>query len=260
MQTTVRRVAALNDIHGNLPALEAVLDEVERANPDLIVVGGDVAGGPMPAETLDRLIQLDREIAFVRGNGERELVRAFDRPRRDDDEPGKGRRQHRLRWTASKLTQRHRDFLAGFTDPIVIAVEGLGPVLFCHGSPRSEDEIITAVSSEERLRGILDGVEQQVIVCGHTHHQFDRRVAGRRVINAGSVGMPYEGTTGLAYWALLGPEVELRQTGYDFAAALQAIRSTGYPNREGLIADFERPPTAQEVAEYFESVALGQSV
>jgi predicted phosphodiesterase len=259
--STAKRVAALNDIHGNLPALEAVLCEVDEVAPDLIVIGGDVAMGPMPGETLDRLSQLDRRVpfgcAFVQGNADRELVRAFDGANDGGSELADDVRR-RLAWAARRLSRQQRDLLASFRPTFTVTIDGPGPVLFCHGSPRSDEEIITAVTSAERLRTILAGVKEDVIVCGHTHHQFDLRVDGKRVINAGSVGMPYEGITGVAYWALFGPDVELRATPYDFAAAIESMRAADGEHVEGMIASLEEVHTAQEVAEYFERVATGQ--
>ena len=135
-------------------------------------------------------------------------------------------------------------------------VDGLGPVLFCHGSPRSDEEILTAVSSDERLAPILEGVAEEVVVCGHTHHQFDRRAHGTRLLNAGSVGMPYEDEPA-AYWLWLGPEAELRRTDYDVAAASARMRAAGLPDldelmlRESLI----EPVGAAFVARHFEERA-----
>ncbi len=113
---------------------------------------------------------------------------------------------------------------SGFAAGVVFDVDGLGLTLFCHGSPRSDTEIITTATTDERLRGILGGVEQRTVVGGHTHRQFDRRVDGWRVVNAGSVGMPYEGRPGAYCWALLGPGVELRRTAYDVDRAVVALR------------------------------------
>jgi diadenosine tetraphosphatase ApaH/serine/threonine PP2A family protein phosphatase len=108
------------------------------------------------------------------------------------------------------------------------------------------------------LGEILAGVEERVVVCGHTHHQFDREVNGIRVVNAGSVGMPYEGRAG-AYWALLGPGVEHRRTDYDVEQTADAIRKSGYPDPEELIELLTSPPSAQDVAEFFERQALEDS-
>lgn len=228
------RVAALYDIHGNLPALEAVLADV--ADADTIVVGGDFSRGPMPAETVDRLRGLGGRVRFIRGNADRSAT-------------GEGA------WEMERLGGERLDFLAGLPETVTIDVEGLGGVLFCHGSPRS-DEDITAVTPGERLGRILEGVGERVVVCGHTHHQFDRTAHGVRVVNAGSIGMPYEGRPG-AYWAMLGPDVELRSTAYDLDAAAAAILATGFPDAGELVATLREPPAADEVARYFESLATG---
>ena len=221
------RVAALYDIHGNLPALEAVLAEVEAAAPDLVVVGGDVVAGPLPGETLDRLAALDGPVRWVMGNADRMVIEAFDRGGRPADPDDAIDRLDA--WVARQLTQAQRDRLASF-EPVVRA----GGTLFCHGSPRSDEEIITAVSPDARLAPILEGVAEDTVVCGHTHHQFDRRVHGRRVLNAGSVGRPYEDEPA-AYWLWLGPEPELRRTDYDLAAAIERLRASGLPEVDELV-------------------------
>jgi predicted phosphodiesterase len=247
------RVAALHDIHGNLPALEAVLEDVERAAPDLVVVGGDVAAGALPAETLDRLEALGDRARYVMGNGDRELVDAFD------GTGGPGEADSPLRraflWAARQLARRHRDALAAYEPTVSVDVDGLGPVLFCHGSPRSDTEIITTLTTEERLRPMLEGVEERVVVCGHTHRQFDRRAAGRRVVNAGSVGMPYEGVAA-AFWALLGPDVELRRTDYDVPAAVARLRAGGCPDVDELMLreSLLEPADPDETAAFFEAM------
>jgi putative phosphoesterase len=253
------RVVALYDIHGNLPALEAVLRELELIAPDCIVVGGDVASGPMPAATLDRLMRLEFPITWVRGNADRELVNAFDRRNDANEQSTPDLSQALTRWGARTLSAEHRRLLDSFQETATVEVDGLGSVLFCHGSPRNDEEILTAVSTEERLSEILEGVQVDVVVCGHTHHQFDRAVDGKRLVNAGSVGMPYEGTVGMAYWAVLGPEVELRSTPYDFAEARSAIRAAGFPAADEFITYLETVPTAEEAAAYFEGLALDGS-
>jgi putative phosphoesterase len=228
------RVAALCDVHGNVHALDAVLAEVEAEKADAIVFGGDIAAGPRPVETLGRIERLGDRALFVCGNTDRE--------------PGE--------WVAARLSEEQRRFLAGLPATQLLEVDGLGPTLFCHGSPRSDSEILTAVTSDERLREILAGVEAAVVVCGHTHHQFDRIVDGMRLVNAGSVGMAYEGRPG-AYWALLGPDVELRSTEYDYDAAAEAFRTSGFPEgAEHAETLYRNPPSALEVAEHFERQAL----
>ncbi len=248
------RVAALCDIHGNLPALEAVLADVAREGVETIVVGGDVAAGALPRETIEQLMALGDRVRFVRGNADREIVDAYDQGRHDvEAEPDPPQRA--AAFCAARISRHQRDFLADFAPRVVLDIDGLGPTLFCHGSPRSDTEIITTATSDERLRGILGGVEQPVVVGGHTHRQFDRWVDGWRVVNAGSVGVPYEGRPG-AYWALLGPEVQLRRTDYDLDQAVAALRQGSYPDLDELLSESLLEPTdPDQVAEFFERQA-----
>ena len=238
------RVAALYDVHGNLPALEAVLGEVDA---DAILVGGDVASGPFPRETLERLQAYGPRVHFVRGNADRVL----DLAGANDGEPWVRSRY----WVADRLGEEQLAFLAGLPLDVTLEVEGLGPARFCHGAPGSDEEVITRVTSDERLRGLLAGVEERTVVCGHTHIQFDRVLDGIRVLNAGSVGAPYEGRPG-AYWLELGPDVSFRRTEYDVESAVAAIRATGYPNAEqsiGYILD-EDPGTADRLSALIEGI------
>jgi predicted phosphodiesterase len=246
------RVAALYDVHGNLPALDAALADVEQADADLIVVGGDVAIGPMPREALDRLLALGDRAVYVRGNGDREIA----------EPPAAGELdlwQERTRGSAEQLDSGQLAFLAGLPDTVSLEIDGLGATLFCHGSPRSDEEILTAISSEARVAAAVEGVAEGLVVCGHTHVQFDRAAAGKRLVNAGSVGMPYEERPG-AYWALLGPEVELRRTEYDLDAAAAAIRATGFPDGDGLAREnVLTVPGPAEATSHFERLATGSA-
>jgi putative phosphoesterase len=245
-------VAALDDVHGNLPSLEAVLADPAFARADAVVVGGDVVAGPMPAEVLDRLAALDVPVRWVRGNADREVVASFDRGDTDpaahppDDPAGRADA-----YAASRLTRAQRDLLASFED--VVSLEG---TLFCHGSPRDDNEIITQVTPAERLTPMVEGVEEALVVCGHTHHQFDLRAGGVRVVNAGSVGMPYQGEAA-AYWMLVEDgEPEFRRTEIDVDAVVEAIRASPYPDAEDLVKMcFLEPVTAESVARLFEDRA-----
>ena len=144
--------------------------------------------------------------------------------------------------------------MAAWPAGAVLDVDGLGPVRFCHASPRNDTEIFTAISPPERVAPMLAGVTEATVVCGHTHVQFDRAVGGRRVVNAGSVGMPYEDEPG-ARWCLLGPGVELRCTPYDLAAAAERIRATRAPDPDELAGVVEHPPAADEATRFFEETA-----
>lgn len=188
------RVATLYDVHGNLPALEAVLAEVPA--DAAIVVGGDVAVGPFPRETVDRLRELGDRAMWIRGNADRELV------------PG----EHGLappdvlEWVRSRLDADTIEWLGGLSPTLVWQ-----RVLYCHASPRNDEDIFTERTPEERIAFLFEGVEQDTVVCGHTHMQFDRTIAGRRVVNSGSVGMAYDEPRG-AYWTL---DLEPRYTPYE---------------------------------------------
>jgi putative phosphoesterase len=246
------KIAALYDIHGNLPALDAVLKEVEQEHPDLILVGGDIVPGPMPRAALERLLALGDKVHYIRGNCEREVVAAFDGlPLR----PGMSAEVSEVtHWTAQQLEGSQRDFLAQLPEQASFSVDGLGEVLFCHGSPRSDEEIFTVATPEERMRDILAGVKQRIVVCGHTHMQFDRTIDGVRIVNAGSVGMPY-GDTG-AYWVLLGPEIMLRRTLYDLEDAAARIRVSGYPQADDFAENnVLKTATEAEAIAVFESIA-----
>jgi putative phosphoesterase len=247
------RVAAIYDIHGNLRALEAVLTDLESVDPDLIVVGGDVVAGPMPAEVLERLVAFGENICFVRGNADREVVAAYDDGRFSDAIGVADPAERTAAYAASKIDRAHRDLLASFSERLVVEVEELGQVLFCHGSPRSDEEIVTTATTEGRLREILAGIDQDLIVCGHTHAQFDRRVGTKRVVNAGSVGMPYQGKPVGAFWLLLGASgVSLRRSDYDLERAVGRIWATGYPDAEDMAKVLLEPPDPEWVAMFFE--------
>jgi putative phosphoesterase len=244
-------VAALCDIHGNLPALDAVLADPAFARADVVVIGGDVVAGPMPAEVLDRLGQVELPIRWVRGNADREVVASFDRGDTDasvhPDDPA----ARADAFTASRISRAQRDLLAGFED--VVSLEG---ALFCHGSPREDNEIITVFTPPERLAPMLEGVVESLVVCGHTHHQFELRAGDQQVVNAGSVGMPYQGDAA-AFWLLVEDgKHELRRTDIDVDAVAAAIRASGYPDAEDLIETcLTEPVEAEAVARLFEDRA-----
>ncbi len=248
------KIAALYDIHGNLPALNAVLAEINEVQPDLIVIGGDIVSGPLPGQTLERLSQLGDQVRSLRGNGDREVVAAFDGQPFSPTLPEEAREV--TRWAAEQLTKDQRDFLATLPEQLVFQVEGLGEIVFCHATTRSDEEIFTSLMPEERLHVIFSGVHQEIVVCGHTHMQFDRCVGNLRLLNAGSVGMPYADQPG-AYWLLLSPQgYEFRRTVYDGEAAAQEIRASGYPQAQEFAEEnVLTVPSATEVTEIFERMA-----
>ena len=240
------RVAALYDVHGNLPALEAVLADAERERPDAIVVGGDMVSGPIPAETLERLRGLERA-HFLRGNADRGVVAI----RRGEPEPELGLNDE---WIAGRLSDEQIDFLAGLPLTVTLDVDGLGRVCFCHATPRDDEEIFTERTPDDVLAGMLAGTEEAVVVCGHTHMQVDRRVGRWRVVNAGSVGLPYDTERG-PRWALLGPDVSFRRSELDQDRAAEALRASGWPLVDQFVGD---SPPREEVLDFFEQLAAEQ--
>ena len=203
-------VAALYDIHGNLAALDAVLAEV----PDeaTIVIGGDIcAGGEQPSETLARLRGLGDRVVWVRGNADREL---------HPEEEGLAPPEF-LEPARAQLSEEEIEFLHDLPETQIV-----GDVLYCHASPRNDLDIFTERTPEERIAFLFDGLDVSTVVCGHSHTQFERTVGGVRVVNAGSVGMPYEEEPG-AYWLL---DLVHRRTPYDGA------KLTG--TREEAVSEF----------------------
>ena len=243
------RVAALYDIHGNLPALEGVLTDVRAAGVDLVLVGGDVVPGPMVAETLDLLADLDLPVQCIYGNGERIVL-----AQRRGDDIAEVPLRHRdvISWTAQQLDTKRAQWLADWPATRRVEVPVLGTVLFCHATPRNDSELFTRMTVEETLLPVFAAADAAVVVCGHTHMQFDRQVGGTRVVNAGSVGMPFQQPPG-AYWLLIGADIELRRTDYDFAGAVERLRATGFPMVEELCVRYVlSPPSEEESLRMFE--------
>jgi predicted phosphodiesterase len=229
-------VAALYDVHGNLPALDAVLAEVPE--DAAIVVGGDVAAGLFPSETLERLRALGARVHWLRGNADRELT-----PGEEGLAP-----ERMLEWVRSRLSEEQIAFLHALPPSVTLDVEGVGRVLFVHATPRNDVDIFTERTPEERVAPCFAGVDADIVVCGHTHSQFDREIAGLRVVNAGSVGMAYEDAPG-AYWALLGP-------GPTTSRGVEHRRSTFEP-RESDYPDEWPSSSRDEAVSHFETLAVG---
>ena len=246
------RIAAIYDIHGNLPALQAVLAEIRRERIDRILVGGDVFPGPMPRECLEELLAIAIPTDFIRGNGDREVL-----ARMRGMETGTVPERFRpvIDWVAGQLRPEHEAVIASWPPTTHLRIDGMGEVLFCHATPRNDTEIFVRTTPEEQIAPAFDGVDATLVVCGHTHMQFDRMVGAMRIVNAGSVGMPF-GEPG-AYWVLLDADVHLRHTSYDLANAARRIRATGYPQAEEFAArDLLAPPSEQDMIARFASVAL----
>jgi predicted phosphodiesterase len=235
-------VLALYDIHGNIDALEAVLADPRAADPDVVLVGGDVVPGPFAAATLNRLAQL--ETRWVRGNGEREVAEAIDGPAPAPDDPARVTAKLTLDEIGAEAARPLGDL------PLTVELDG---VLYCHATPRADDEMVTRVSAAERYATVLEGVTARTVVAGHTHQQHDVSVGEIRFLNAGSVGMPYEGD-GAARWLWVADgEPELRRTEYDSLAAGRRMLGA-WPDARSLNASLVEPVDPMEITRFFEDL------
>jgi putative phosphoesterase len=230
-----RQVAVLSDVHGVLPVLEAVLAEPEVSDTDLIVVTGDHAAGPQPVEVLDRLTGLGEQVLLVRGNADRDLV-TLARGSGPDAVPDISP------WAAAQLTESQVGLLAALPHPVTVEIEGFGPVVFCHGTPRNDEEVVLVDTRLERWAEAFAGLppEVETVVCGHTHMPFVRLVDRRLVINPGSVGMPY-GRAGGAWALLRDGAVTLRRTRIDVEEAIaRVVAGSSYPGRQEWADEYLR--------------------
>jgi predicted phosphodiesterase len=241
------RIAALYDIHGNLPALEAVLADVRDAKPDAIVIGGDVVPGPMPRECLHLLRSLEIPMHCIPGNGERVTL-----AQRRGIEPTEVPEAFReiIRWNAEQLTEQDAKWIASWPKML-----SLRDVLFCHASPRNDIDVFTRKTPDEKIAPLFEPVRERTVLCGHTHMQYDRMVGRTRVVNAGSVGMSFQGNG--AFWLMLGDSVELRRTEYDLADAAKRISATSYPQAQ-MFAEKNvlHPPTEEQMLAAYANVPL----
>ena len=233
------RVLALYDIHGNIDALEAVLAAAPA--PDVVLIGGDAVPGPFARATIDRLRSLDarvdpRQRRARGGRGRRRSDARRRRPRRDHGQALRRRARRRGRARARRAA----------------ADVELDGVLYCHATPRRDDEFVTRISSPERWTEVLGGVEAGIVVAGHTHQQDDRVVGSTRFVNAGSVGLPYEGD-GAARWLWVDDgEPSLRRTSYDAAAT--GARMHAWPDQRSIAASLIDPVEPMVVTRIFEDL------
>ncbi|MCW6512084.1 metallophosphoesterase family protein [Lichenifustis flavocetrariae] len=242
------RIAVLADIHGNLPALEAVLAEVDAARVDVVVLNGDLADGPFPTGTLERLEALGDRAIWLRGNGDRWLAEARA-----------GRYHHAdvatdamIQWAARAISEAQAERLGALPLSCTFAVAGLGTVGICHATGRNDDEMFLVDSSLDHALAAFAALEGDTVVLGHCHMPFDRLFNRRRFINAGSVGMPY-GHMG-ASWLLLGAEVVLKRTPYDVERAIERMLVSGMPGVEDFVESYVKatPSDAEALTDYRE--------
>lgn len=226
------KIAAIYDIHGNSTALETVLEEITKEDVDLIIVGGDVVSGPMPKETLALLQNVKVPTRYILGNAESEVLRYLNGEEIDGLSE---RANEEAQWVSKQLSAENVEAIKGWSTIEKIQSNELGTLLFCHGTPRSDVEIFTKVTPDRKLEQLFKNVDASVVVCGHTHIQFDRDIENIRIVNAGSVGMPF-GKTG-ADWLLIDSSIHFKHTDYNLEKAAEQILKSNYPHAESFAAN-----------------------
>jgi putative phosphoesterase len=233
------RVAILSDVHGNLPALQACLEDVRRANVDAIFFLGDLTWGPQPREVLDRTRLIEEQTAFVAGNADRAVVELAAGVSPFDTPIG--------RWILDAHGEDGVAQVSAFAPTITITTSRLGRIRLCHGSPRSDIELLTPGTPADRIRDAVSGMGLAGFAHGHTHLQYWREVEGLTVIGPGSVGLPYDADTPGARWALLHEGVELRVSAYEIEDSIAAAHSAEFPGAAFYEETLRTPPTLEEI-------------
>ena len=248
-------IATLYDIHGNLPALEAVLEQVSILPVTEIVIGGDVVLGPMPQVCLERLDQLDVPCTFIMGNCDR-MVLETRRGQKVMGVPDFVIEQ--LHWVKEQLSDDWMDRMEDWLFRKTIDTNGLGAVCFCHATPHSDTDIFSEGTPKASIIPLFDDSAERTFVVGHTHMQFDRLVGKKRIINSGSVGMPFDKIG--AHWLVISDDIECCTTAYDFQGASKMIENTSYPGKTKFVENHVlNVPGKETIMESFKRVEVGSN-
>jgi predicted phosphodiesterase len=223
------RIAIVSDIHGNLPALQAVLDDLTQVGPDRVYVNGDVVNrGPQSKECLDRVRALGWPVVF--GNHEEYVLKFRHGTWGEDGQSPFWLPVRRL--AEDELTADDIAYLERLPHSWVIALPGLPPIRLVHGSMRALNEGLGPWLDDDELLAAVDGASEPVIIGAHTHRPFERRVGTRWIINSGAVGMPYNGNPAAQYLVLTAAngewQAQFRAVPYDRAPVYEAWARTGY--------------------------------
>ncbi|TRZ41633.1 metallophosphoesterase family protein [Robertkochia solimangrovi] len=248
------KIAALYDIHGNPFALNAVLKEVEKIEVNQIIIGGDVIAGPMPNETLRLLEETSTPMQFLCGNAESEVIRHLD----GKEINGLSERaDQEAIWVSEQLSEDHKAWIREWKSTICLETDTLGEILFCHATPQSDVEVFTKMTRKDKIATIFEDVSIPTVICGHTHMQFEIQTGQTRILNAGSVGMPF-GSPGAA-WLLLTETTDFQNTAYDLDAAATRVRDSDYPHAEGFATNnILNPPTEQIALKMLSNLEIEQ--
>ncbi|HEV2527338.1 MAG TPA: metallophosphoesterase family protein [Thermomicrobiales bacterium] len=224
--------AILADLHGNVVALDAILDECAAEGIDRFILPGDLAWGPDTRAVVEKIVALGDRAIVVRGNADREVA--------DPETLDVPDLVASTEWCSARLTHAQREWLRALPLTAVLEVGGLGEVLICHGTPDSDTGRLRPDIEPDSAEPILAGVIQPVVICGHSHVRFDLVIGRHRVVNPGSVGLHYGQPD--AQWATIGPDgVRMRTTAYDLEAVATAVERSGNPDADRFAAFFRDP-------------------
>ncbi len=256
------RLAILSDIHGNLPALEAVLHDIQRRKVGGIIVAGDLSGGPRPIETICLLRSLG--CWMIRGNGDSRLL-AYER----DDVPGAWhtcQSYTMLRWDYDHVDRETLDFIESLPEQRVVKIDGIAPIKVVHGSPQNPSEKLDPKGNSARLDLALAQTREPVLACGHTHIPWKARRNGKLALNPGAVCGPLNGDVRAQYallrWCGDYWQVEHRAIPYDLARIHADFEASGLLEKGGALARafLLSIETGQNVAEDFLAYANGLAI
>jgi diadenosine tetraphosphatase ApaH/serine/threonine PP2A family protein phosphatase len=228
-------LACLADVHGNTAALDAVLASEDFAQASAVAFLGCTTTGPDPHGVLERCADLNMPVFHLAGNGERwvlDLASGVRQCEREVDE-----------WLVAAHGRDGLATIGSWPGGLAVTHPPSGGLRLCHGSPRSDIELLTSLTGDDRLREATAGVEEAVVVHGHTHVQYVRNAVGKLIAGAGSVGLPYAAGPG-ARWALISGDVRLVVTPYDLDRAEALIAATGYP-AEAYLKTLRLPPSPE---------------
>ena len=224
------RIAVLSDMHGNLRALEAVIDDLQRQAPDLVVHAGDLAlNGPRPAEVVDRI----RELGWpgARGNADELLWAGLDPVPPAEREHAQALRQATLRLLGADRVQWLRQL------PRLWRHEDL---VVMHASPTTLEQAPPVDATDQQLVETYGGLDTRLVIYAHLHCPFVRRIGPLTVANTGSVGWPVDGDLRPSYLLIDDGKVRVRRVRYDVEAQIAELRASAYPSRSWLIKVHQR--------------------
>lgn len=238
---TFERVALFADVHGNAEALDAVLKQADVAGCDAMCFLGCLTWGPEPMRVLDLANDSGRPSFFLRGNGERAVLELANGGRPSMDPVLE-------RWMVRAHGEEGLRRIRNFPKALTMSISGASDVRLCHGSPRSDVELLSPRATDERVEQACDGAPERTIVHGHTHLQYQRTVGGRLIAGCGSVGLPYTDEPPAALWSMVDADgVHAMSTDYDIDAAERAVERAGYPSAERFLTTLRQPPRPADV-------------